>query len=86
VVADYFCHNTYAVHVLDLKFDKYRIIRMSEAPKAIDVHFVKNEIAPTGMGEPPFPPIFGALANALYKATGKRVYHQPFLGEKAVLG
>jgi hypothetical protein len=37
------------------------------------------------MGEPPFPPIFGALANALYKATGKRVYRQPFLGERAVL-
>ncbi|MCF8248005.1 MAG: hypothetical protein K9J37_22805 [Saprospiraceae bacterium] len=50
------------------------MIRMSKAPKAIDVHFVQNEIAPTGMGEPPFPPIFGALANAVYKATGKRVY------------
>jgi hypothetical protein len=34
------------------------------------------------MGEPPFPPIFGALANALYKATGKRVYRQPFLEDK----
>ncbi len=33
------------------------------------------------IGEPPFPPTFGALANALYKATGKRVYRQPFLGE-----
>jgi CO/xanthine dehydrogenase Mo-binding subunit len=39
-----------------------------------------------GMGEPPFPSIFGALANALYKATGKRVYRQPFLGERAVMG
>ena len=67
-------------------FDKYRMIRMSEAPKEIDVHFVQNEIAPTGMGEPPFPPIFGAVANAMYKATGKRTYHQPFLGEKQVLG
>ncbi len=47
---------------------------------------MQNEIAPTGMGEPPFPPIFGALANALYKATGKRVYRQPFLGEQAVMG
>jgi hypothetical protein len=28
----------------------------------------------------------GALANALYNATGKRVYRQPFLGEKAVVG
>jgi isoquinoline 1-oxidoreductase beta subunit len=62
------------------------MIRMSEAPKAIDVHFVKNETAPTGMGEPPFPPIFGALANALYKATGKRVYRQPFIGEKKKIG
>jgi isoquinoline 1-oxidoreductase subunit beta len=31
------------------------------------------------MGEPPFPPVFGALANALYKTTGKRFYDQPFI-------
>ena len=67
-------------------FDKYRMIRMSEAPKEIAVHFVQNEIDPTGLGEPPFPPVFGALANALYKATGTRYYHQPFLGEKLSLG
>lgn len=67
-------------------FDKYRIIRHREAPKAIDVHFVKNEIDPTGMGEPAFPPVFGALANALYKATGKRLYHQPFSVEGSMLG
>ncbi len=54
------------------------MIRMNEAPKAIDVHFIKNEIALTGLGEPPFPPIFGAVANALYKATGKCFYQQPF--------
>ncbi len=67
-------------------FDNYRMIRHNEAPKAIDVHFVQNEIDPTGLGEPPFPPIFGALANALYKATGRRHYHQPFLGEGFRLG
>lgn len=134
-VAAYFCHNTYAAHVLEIanesdrpviqrvccaldcgivvnpdaainmaegaiidgvgnalfgsmtfkegmpekrNFDRYRMIRQSEAPKAIDVHFVENEIDPTGLGEPPFPPIFGALANALYRATGKRFYDQPF--------
>jgi isoquinoline 1-oxidoreductase beta subunit len=60
-------------------FDKYRLIRYHEAPKSIDVHFVQNEIAPTGMGEPPFPPIFAALGNALYKATGNRYHHQPFI-------
>ena len=62
-----------------LRADEYRLIRHHEAPKAIDVHFVKNETDPTGLGEPPFPPIFGAVANALYRATGKRHYHQPFL-------
>ncbi len=67
-------------------FDKYRLIRHSEAPKAIDVHFVKSEVDPTGLGEPLNPPIIGAIANALYKATGKRVYDQPFMGNAAVLG
>jgi CO/xanthine dehydrogenase Mo-binding subunit len=59
--------------------DSYELIRTSDAPRKIDVHFVKNEIDPTGMGEPPFPPVMGALANALYRATGKRHYHQPFI-------
>lgn len=67
-------------------FNKYRLIRHSEAPKAIDVHFVPSTVDPTGLGEPPFPPVIGALANALYKATGKRHYQQPYLGEGITLG
>lgn len=59
-------------------FHQYRMIRQKEAPKAIEVHFVKNEEEPTGLGEPLFPPVFAAVANALYKATGKRFYDQPF--------
>ncbi|WKK65693.1 xanthine dehydrogenase family protein molybdopterin-binding subunit [Lutimonas zeaxanthinifaciens] len=66
-------------------FDNYRIIRCSEAPKQIEVYFVESEIDPTGLGEPPFPPVFGALANALYKATGKRYYHQPFNADRSTL-
>jgi isoquinoline 1-oxidoreductase beta subunit len=62
-------------------FHKYRMIRHSEAPRAIDVHFVKSDIDPTGMGEPAFPPVFAALANALYKASGKRFYNQPFFSQ-----
>ncbi|KPM49777.1 xanthine dehydrogenase family protein molybdopterin-binding subunit [Jiulongibacter sediminis] len=135
-VAAYFCHNSYAAHVVDMierdgepyveqvtsaldcgivinpegaanmvqgavtdgigqsfygtmtfnngvtdhkNFDTYRMIRHNESPKKIDVHFVENDIAPTGLGEPPFPPVFGAVANALYKTTGKRYYNQPFM-------
>ncbi|AVR46834.1 isoquinoline 1-oxidoreductase [Christiangramia fulva] len=62
-------------------FDTYRLIRHKEAPKEVEVHFVKNDIDPTGLGEPPFPPVQGALANALYKATGKRFYNQPFINQ-----
>jgi isoquinoline 1-oxidoreductase subunit beta len=134
-VAAYFCHNSYAGHVVDMvirdgqpyveqvtsavdcgvvvnpdaarnmvqgavvdgigqsfygalthkdgvpeqsNFHNYRMIRHNEAPQKIDVHFVENDIDPTGLGEPPFPPVFGAVANALFKTTGKRFYNQPF--------
>ncbi|HXR80365.1 MAG TPA: molybdopterin cofactor-binding domain-containing protein, partial [Saprospiraceae bacterium] len=116
-VAAYFCHNSYAAHVVDMvkrdgqpyvervfsaidcgivvnpdaatnmvqgavvdgignafygglihkdgapvqnNFNRYRMIRIHEAPKKIEVHFVQNDIDPTGLGEPPFPPVFGA--------------------------
>jgi CO/xanthine dehydrogenase Mo-binding subunit len=135
-VAAYYCHNSYAAHVMDVimvngeprvenvcsvidcgivvnpsaavnmvqgnivdavghamygqmtftkgkvdktNFGKYRLIRCNEAPRNMVVHFVDNGKAPTGLGEPPYPPAFAALANALYKATGKRYYHQPFI-------
>jgi len=58
-------------------FDKYRLIRMSEAPE-VEVHFMKNEFSPTGLGEPTLPPAGGAIANAMKAATGKRLYKQPF--------
>ncbi|HMB64641.1 MAG TPA: molybdopterin cofactor-binding domain-containing protein, partial [Eudoraea sp.] len=60
-----------------LNFDKYRLIRMKEAP-LVETHFIKNELAPTGLGEPTLPPAGGAIANALKAATGKRLYNQPF--------
>jgi isoquinoline 1-oxidoreductase beta subunit len=67
-------------------FDTYRLIRHSEAPKKIQVDFVKNDIAPTGLGEPTFPPVIGALANALYRASGRRYYNQPFITDKQIVG
>ena len=48
--------------------------------------FVENKIDPTGLGEPPFPPVMGALANALYRATGVRQYNQPFITDKPLAG
>ena len=61
-------------------FNSYRLIKMKEIPE-IDVHFVDNGIDPTGLGEPALPPTGGAVANALFRVTGKRYYDQPFIGQ-----
>lgn len=63
-----------------VNFDRYRLIRMQETPK-VDVHFVQNDLSPTGLGEPGLPPAGGAVANAINKATGKRLFSQPFINE-----
>jgi len=66
-------------------FDKYRLIRHGEQPLEIETFFVDNGIHPTGLGEPSLPPISGALANAMYKATGRRYYKQPFITDQPPL-
>jgi isoquinoline 1-oxidoreductase beta subunit len=58
-------------------FNSYRLIRMREIPE-IEPHFVDNGIDPTGLGEPALPPTGGAVANAIFKATGARIKNQPF--------
>ena len=67
-------------------FNAYSLIRNADAPMEIETFFVDNGIDPTGLGEPSLPPIMGALANALYQATGQRLYKQPFVKEMEVLG
>jgi isoquinoline 1-oxidoreductase beta subunit len=52
-------------------FDDYQVVRINEAP-AIEVHIVKNNEAPGGMGEPGTSAIMPAIANAVFAATGKR--------------
>ncbi len=59
-------------------FDKYRLIRMKEAP-VVETYFIENDLSPTGLGEPTLPPAGGAIANAFKAATGNRLYKQPFI-------
>ncbi|RMG25605.1 MAG: twin-arginine translocation signal domain-containing protein [Bacteroidetes bacterium] len=75
--------NGAAVHK---NFNTYQLIRYSQAPEEIEVFFVENDISPTGLGEPGLPPAVGALANAIYQATGQRFYHQPFSSQPAETG
>ncbi|MEZ4900729.1 MAG: molybdopterin cofactor-binding domain-containing protein [Spirosomataceae bacterium] len=66
-------------------FDTYRLIRINEIPE-VAVYFVDSAINPTGLGEPALPPTAGAVANAFFKATGKRLYNQPFIKQKEMEG
>ena len=66
-------------------FDKYRLIRIKEAP-SVEVHFVESLNDPTGLGEPSLPPAGGALANAIAKATGNRLYKIPFVKDQMIFG
>jgi isoquinoline 1-oxidoreductase beta subunit len=45
----------------------------------VDVHFIENDIAPTGLGEPSLPPAAAAVANAINAATGIRITKQPMM-------
>jgi isoquinoline 1-oxidoreductase beta subunit len=60
-------------------FDTYRMVRLAQAPK-IDVYLVPSG-GPKwgGAGEPATPPIAGAVANAIFAATGKRIRSLPII-------
>ena len=58
-------------------FGDYVVPRITEMPK-VSVHIVPSADAPTGMGEPGLPPLAPAFANAIAKATGKRLRELPF--------
>ena len=64
--------------VVQGNFDDYQPIRMNEAPK-VEAYFVPSTEPPTGVGEPPVPPLPPALCNAIYAATKKRVRALPIL-------
>ena len=57
-------------------FPDYEPLRIYDMPK-IEVHIVPSAEDPTGVGEPGTPPIGPALANAIYAATGKRIFSLP---------
>ena len=61
-------------------FHDYQVARMMDAPKNIYVHIIDSDEKPTGVGEPPVPPIAPALANAIYAASGKRFRNLPLMG------
>jgi isoquinoline 1-oxidoreductase beta subunit len=58
-------------------FDSYRVVRIDEAPQ-IEVEIIQSGAAMGGAGEPGTPPIFPAVGNAIFAATGQRLRSLPF--------
>ena len=57
-------------------FPDYPMMQLSNAPRQ-EVHFIANDEAPGGLGEPGVPPITPALANAIFRVTGERIRTLP---------
>jgi len=65
--------------VVQGNFDDYQPLRMNEVPE-VEAYFVPSTEAPSGVGEPPVPPLAPALCNAIYAATKKRIRKLPVMG------
>jgi isoquinoline 1-oxidoreductase subunit beta len=63
-------------------FHNYELMRMSDVPDEMHVRFVQVDTRPTGLGEIGNPFIAPAIANALFRLTGKRLDHMPFTPER----
>ncbi|MGD9975252.1 MAG: molybdopterin cofactor-binding domain-containing protein [Desulfatirhabdiaceae bacterium] len=66
-------------------YDDYPVLTMSDVPE-IEVHIAWNTHNPGGVGEPVFPSVAPAVANAVFKATGVRLRELPFKRELLIKG
>jgi isoquinoline 1-oxidoreductase beta subunit len=57
-------------------FHDYPVLRMNQAPE-VETIIIKSAEHPEGIGEPGLPPIAPAVANAVFKLTGKRLRSLP---------
>ncbi len=68
--------------IKDRNFDSYEITRFSGVPEIQTVLIDNPELAPQGCGEPTVTCVAAVLANALFDATGARLFGLPLSPER----
>ena len=65
--------------VTSVDWRTYPILDMTQAPEQVDIVMINRpEVAPSGAGEAASRPVPGAIANAVFDATGVRIRRAPF--------
>jgi CO/xanthine dehydrogenase Mo-binding subunit len=69
--------------VVSLDWSSYPILRFPEVPAEIRIALIDRPDQPMlGAGEPAAVPVFGAVGNAIFDATGARLRRLPFTSER----
>ncbi|MCB9552768.1 MAG: xanthine dehydrogenase family protein molybdopterin-binding subunit [Myxococcales bacterium] len=63
--------------IVQQNFPDWRLMRIDEAPRHVEVRVIDSDAPPGGVGEPPTPPAAPALCNAIADATGTRIRSLP---------
>ena len=68
--------------IFDTNFDTYEIPRFSWVPKIETVLMENHDVPPQGGGEPPIVVMAAVIGNAIFDATGARLYELPMTPER----
>jgi CO/xanthine dehydrogenase Mo-binding subunit len=68
--------------ILDETFGTYELPRFSHVPRIETVLIKNDELAPQGGGEPAIVPMGAVIANAVFDATGVRLFQLPMTGKR----
>jgi isoquinoline 1-oxidoreductase len=68
--------------ILDVNFDSYEIPRFFGLPKIETVLVENPDVPPQGGGEPPIVVVAAVIGNAIFDATGARLFELPMTSER----